>query len=166
MKTLCKNLKAPIWHFDDGWRREVDSSLMRWIRNCTSHYIRGCWLLVLIGNCEVSLVNVHGSFLLNVALTLLTWNKQTLSLSISEEHLSFLFYATSILVWRSVLMKWTWHCYQLTCLLSDLNFMKIDQSLSHFEIFTANKEQDVLNCSHNLTKEKKDQSNVQKCTHR
>ena len=23
LKPLCENLKTPIWHFHDGWRREV-----------------------------------------------------------------------------------------------------------------------------------------------
>ena len=94
---------------------------------------------------------VHGG------LTLITLkNKQTLPLWILEEHLSILSYATSILVWKSVLIIWSWDCYHLTSLISHFfrNFIKTSQFLSHFGAFITNKGESILHCSQNLTKEK------------
>ena len=64
---------------------------------------------------------------------------------ISEEHLSVLFYATTFLVWKSVLKDWRWYCYQLIGIISVFfrSLVKISWSLSYFEIFMANKEEGV-----------------------
>ena len=82
--------------------------------------------------------------------------KTSLLLWILEEHLSVLSYVTSILVQKSVLIIWPWDCYQLTGLVSNFfrNFIKISQFLSHFGVFITNKEEGVLHCSQNVTKEK------------
>ena len=125
---------------------------------------------VLIDNCVVLLVNVYEVFIVHGGLTLITLkNKQTtLPLWILEEHLSVLSCATSILVQKSVVIIWPWDCYQLTGLISNFfrNFIKISQFLSHFGVFITSKEEGVLHCSQNLTKEKIYQSNLQTCTHK
>ena len=63
----------------------------------------------------------------------------------------------SILVWKSVLIIWPWDCHHFTGLISNFfrNFIKINQSLSHFGLFITNKEEGVPHCSQILTKEKK-----------
>ena len=113
---------------------------------------------VLIDNSVVLLVNVYAVFIVHGGLTLITLKnkKTTLPLWILEEHLSVLSYVTSILVQKSVLIIWPWDCYQLTGLISNFfrNFIKISQFLSHFGVFITNKEEGVLHCSQNVTKEK------------
>ena len=98
---------------------------------------------VLIDNCVVLLVNVYAVFIVHGGLTLITLrNKRTtLSLQILEKHLSVLSYATSIFVWKSVLIIWSRDCYHLRSLISNFfrNFIKTSQFLSHFGAFIPNR---------------------------
>ena len=106
---------------------------------------------------------------LNGELILIILNKQTLPLWISEKHLSVLFYATSSLVPKSVLIEWCWDCYRLTGLISSFFriLMKISQFFSHFGIFIANKEEGISQISLRIFSKKKiQQSIVWMCTHR
>ena len=95
-------------------------------------------------------------FIVHGGLTILKNKQITLPLWILSEYLSVLSYVTSILVWKSVLIICPWNCYQLTDLISNFfrNFIKISQFLSHFGVFITNKEEGVLHCSQNVTKEK------------
>ena len=85
-------------------------------------------------------------------------------MSISEQHLSVLFYTTQFLVRRSVLIEWHWVCYQLAGLLSSFfrRLAKISRPPSHFGIFIANKEEGVSQLSLRI-KEKKLSNQMPRC---
>ena len=113
-------------------------------------------LLVLIDNCGAFFVNVHAPFVLNGGMALINLNKEkTLPLWISKEHLFILFYETSFLVRKFILIKWRWDCYQLTCLIPNFfRSLMINHSLSQFGTFIASKEEDVSHWSQNLSRGK------------
>ena len=68
------------------------------------------------------------------------------------------------------LIKWHWHCYQLTHLVSNFfrNLLKISQSLIHFRIFITNKKEGAPQFALRFfpSKKKINQSNIQACTHK
>ena len=131
--TLIFSLDIIEAQFRWGWKREL------FVLVCISVFSESSvhWdviLLFLIDICVILFVNVHPVFILNGRLTLITLKETTPPLWILEEDLSVLFYATSFLVWKSVLVILHWDCYQLTGLISNFcrEFMKISQSPSHF----------------------------------
>ena len=119
---------------------------------------------VLIDNCAVLFVKLHNVlFVLNGELILITLNKETLPLWISEENLS-LFCATPFFAQKSVLIEWHWDCYHLEGLICSFfrSLLKIRWSLSHVGIFIANKKEGISQLSLRiLPKKKVEQSNTQ-----
>ena len=101
--------------------------------------------------------------------TLLTLNKQTLPLWISKDHLSVLFYVTSSLVRKSVLIKWRWDtviscdAWSIISLKPVWRLASLSVTLG-FSLQTKNKVFPIT--LRFLPKKDIEQSNVQTCTHK